>query len=314
MTEPELRDTFGEFLVKSGKNYKNLVVLDSDLSSSTRTQKFAKAFPTRFFNMGVAEQNTMGTAIGFSISGKIPVVSGFSIFTTGRAWEFVRHVCHDNLNLKIVATHAGLVGEDGSTHNALEDLSLMAALPNLTIFVPADNIELSQMLEYAISKDGPFYIRLPRGSFPKVHTDEYKFNFQKVDVIKEGNDICLIGVGYGTSLAMQNISDLEKTTKCSIKIINLSCIKPIVIQELIKEVKSIKGLVVIEEHNIYCGVSSIVARIISEFLSLPIKSIGINNSFGQSGPRDVLLNHYGLNKETIVNKIQKILSFKNILT
>jgi len=169
---------FGNFLVENGKKYKEVVVLDADLSSSTRTSNFAKAFPNRFFNMGIAEQNMLGTALGFAISGKIPIVSGFSIFTTGRAWEFIRLACHDNLNLKIIVTHGGLVGEDGSTHNALEDLSIMSTLPNLTILVPADRIELVQMLEYALNTNGPFYIRLPRGSFPKIHKKGLYSSFQ----------------------------------------------------------------------------------------------------------------------------------------
>ncbi|MDX1798701.1 MAG: transketolase family protein, partial [Candidatus Lokiarchaeia archaeon] len=168
--EPRLRDTFGNFLVEEGHKNNDIIVLDADLSTSTRTNKFAKEFPSRFFNMGIAEQNMIGTALGFAISGKIPIVSGFSIFTTGRAWEFIRFACHDNLNIKIITTHGGIVGEDGSTHNALEDFSLMTSLPNLTVLVPSDNIELVKILEYALNTEGPFYVRLPRDSFPKIHT------------------------------------------------------------------------------------------------------------------------------------------------
>ena len=175
MTEPPLRDVFGNLLVELGEKNSDIVVLDADLSSSTRTSKFAKVFPKRFFNMGIAEQNMMGTALGFAISGKIPVVSGFTIFTTGRAWEFIRLACHDNLNIKIITTHAGIVGEDGSTHHALEDLSLMSSLPNLTILCPADDIELVSMLEYSFKYEGPIYIRLPRGSFPRIHNKDYKY-------------------------------------------------------------------------------------------------------------------------------------------
>ena len=175
MAEPTLRDTFGDYLVENGNKLKDIVVLDADLSSSTKTFKFAEKFPDRFFNMGVAEQNMLGSAIGFAISGKTPVVSGFSIFTTGRAWEFIRLASHDNLNVKIITTHGGIVGEDGSTHNALQDLSLMSTLPNLNVLVPVDNIELVEMLEFAFNMEGPFYIRLPRDSFPKIHDEDYKF-------------------------------------------------------------------------------------------------------------------------------------------
>ncbi|MFW9785768.1 MAG: transketolase family protein, partial [Candidatus Heimdallarchaeota archaeon] len=172
--ERDLRDTFGEFLVKLGASNKKVVVLDSDLSTSTRTNKFGNEFPNRFFNMGIAEQNMLGVALGFAISGKIPVVSGFTVFTTGRAWEFIRFACHDNLDIKIITTHSGFVGGDGSTHNAFEDLSLMCSLPNLKVLNPSDNIELIRILEYVFETEGPFYIRLPRGKFPKVHKDDYE--------------------------------------------------------------------------------------------------------------------------------------------
>jgi transketolase len=285
----------------------NIVVLDADLSSSTRTYKFAKAFPNRFFNMGIAEQNMLGTALGFAISGKIPVVSGFSIFTTGRAWEFIRFACHDNLNFKIITTHGGLVGEDGSTHNSLEDLSLMATLPNMNILIPSDNIELVEILEYAFDSEGPFYVRLPRGSFPKIHQDNYKFSIGKPDVLKDGSDICLIGTGYGSTLALETSNSIEEQLKISIKVINFPTIKPIDKKSLLKELKSVKGIVVIEEHNIYCGFGSIIARIVSENIPKTIKFVGINNSFGESGKREDILNHYGLNVETIIEQIKKII-------
>ena len=151
MYEKDLRDTFGEYLVNIGNLNRTIVVLDSDLSSSTRTNKFAKEYPDRFFNMGIAEQNMIGTALGFAISGKVPVVSGFSIFTTGRAWEFIRLACHDNLNIKIIATHSGLVGGDGSTHNALEDLSLMSSLPNLNILNPSYPFSVNWIVSTGLS-------------------------------------------------------------------------------------------------------------------------------------------------------------------
>ncbi|UCD01528.1 MAG: transketolase family protein [Promethearchaeota archaeon] len=307
MIKADLRDTFGEFLVKLGKKNYNVVVLDSDLSYSTRTNKFAKKFPSRFFNMGIAEQNTLGTALGFAISGKIPIVSGFSIFTTGRAWEFIRFACHDNLNVKIITTHSGFVGGDGSTHNALEDLSLMSSLPNLIILIPTDNIELIKMLEFTFDTKNPFYIRLPRGYFPKIHDEDYEFLIGQPDILKDGDDICLIGTGYGTLLALESTPDIEKELKISIKIINLSSVKPINNKTLIKEIKKTSGVVTIEEHNIYCGFGSILARIISENYPMPMKFIGINESFGQSGNREKLLNFYGLNKNKITEQIRNLL-------
>jgi transketolase len=307
MPEQDLRDTFGEFLVKIGSSDNNVVVLDSDLSSSTRTYKFGREFPDRFFNMGIAEQNMLGVALGFAISGKVPVVSGFTIFTTGRAWEFIRLACHDNLNVKIITTHSGFVGGDGSTHNALEDLSLMCSLPNLKILNPSDNIELIGMLKYIFDVEGPFYIRLPRGSFPKIHNEDYKFLIGEPDVVKEGDDICLIGTGYGTILALESVPDIEKNLKVSIKIVNISSVKPISVLKLIKEVSNARGILVLEEHNIYCGFGSIIARIISEHLPMPMRFIGINESFGQSGNRESLLNIYGLNTKNVTEKVKNLL-------
>ena len=307
MSEPLLRDTFGNFLVDIGEKNRNIVVLDADLSSSTRTFKFANNYPERFFNMGVAEQNMVGTAIGLAILGKIPVISGFTIFTTGRAWEFIRLACHDNLNVKIITTHGGFVGEDGSTHNALEDLSLMSTLPNLTVLVPSDNIELNKILEYAFYTEGPFYIRLPRGSFPKIHEKSYNFIIGKPDMLKEGDDICLIGTGYGSILAFKSAPTIEEELNITIKIINLPSVKPIEEKSLLNEIKKVKGVIVIEEHNIYCGFGSILARIITENYSIPMRFIGIENSFGKSGNRDLLLNEYGLNQRRIVEKIKNLI-------
>ncbi|MFX1501115.1 MAG: transketolase family protein [Promethearchaeota archaeon] len=307
MVEPTLRDTFGDYLIKNGNKFKDVIVLDADLSSSTKTFKFAEKFSERFFNMGIAEQNMLGAAIGFAISGKIPVVSGFSIFTTGRAWEFIRLACHDNLNIKIITTHGGIVGEDGSTHNALEDLSLMTSLPNLTIFVPADNIELVQILDYAFSNENPTYIRLPRESFPKIHDDNFKFMLGKPDILRDGDEICLIGTGYGSFLALESVQKIEHDLKISVKVLNLSSIKPIDKPYLMNLVKNIKGIIIIEEHNIYCGFGSILARIFSEKNPIPMKFIGTGNSFVHSGKRNEILNAYGLNVKNIVEHVRNLL-------
>jgi len=183
----------------------------------------------------------------------------------------------------------------------------MGALPNLNILIPSDNIELIKMLEYTFKTEGPFYMRLPRGSFPKIHDDKYKFSIGKPDIIRDGNDICLIGTGYGTSLALKSANLIEEQLKVSIKVTNLPTIKPIDKKSLLKEIKSVKGIVVIEEHNIYCGFGSIIARIVSENVPKTIKFIGINNSFGESGKREELLNSYGLNENAIIEQIKKII-------
>lgn len=305
--ERDLRDTFGEFLVKLGASNKKVVVLDSDLSTSTRTNKFGNEFPNRFFNMGIAEQNMLGVALGFAISGKIPVVSGFTVFTTGRAWEFIRFACHDNLDIKIITTHSGFVGGDGSTHNAFEDLSLMCSLPNLKVLNPSDNIELIRILEYVFETEGPFYIRLPRGKFPKIHKDDYEFHIGEPEVVKDGEDICLIGTGYGTSLALDSAPEIEQNLNISTKIINVSSVKPIESTILIEEISRTKGVLVLEEHNKYCGFGSILARIICEHHPIPMRFIGIEDTFGQSGNREALLNFYGLNKRKVIKNVKSLL-------
>ncbi len=312
MSETSLRNTFGELLVNSGDKNNNIVVLDADLSTSTRTFKFAKKYPNRFFNMGIAEQNLLGTALGLAISGKIPIVSGFSIFTTGRAWEFIRMACHDKLNVKIITTHSGFVGEDGSTHNSLEDISLMATLPNMTVLVPMDNIELENMFKIVIDSNGPFYVRLPRGSFPIIHDKNYRFKVGQSDILKDGNDICLIGTGYGSILAYFSAPQIEEELDCSIKVINLSTIKPIDENQLIREIKDFKGIAIIEEHNLYCGFGSILARIISEKNPIQMKFLGVNNSFGQSGKRKQQLDAYGLSYDNVKEKIQELLELISI--
>ena len=299
-----LRDTFGDFLAENGDRFKEMVVLDADLSSSTRTYKFAEKYPKRFFDFGIAEQNMVGAAMGFAISGKIPIVSGFSIFTTGRAWEFIRMICHDNLNVKIITTHGGIVGEDGSSHNALEDLSLMSTLPNLTVLVPADNIELRKMLEYAINNEGPYFIRLPRESFPLVHSDDYQFLLGKPDILKDGTELGIIGVGYGSSLALKASETIEKERDLSIKVINQPTLKPIEKDLFLSSIKPIEKLIIIEEHNNYCGAGSILARIISEKTPKIIKSIGIGDSFGESGSREEVLKKYNLDLQNVIKKIQ----------
>jgi len=249
----------------------------------------------------------VGISIGLAISNLIPIVTGFSIFTTGRAWEFIRLVCHDNLNVKIITTHAGFVGEDGSTHNALEDISLMATLPNMKLLVPSDNKELKEIFNYILNHEGPCYIRLPRGSFPNVHNDDYRFSLGSPDVILNGEKLGLIGTGYGTVLNFKAAIQIRERLNISPKVINIPTIKPINKTELINSLSNVDSLVITEEHNIYNGFGSIVARIISETNPLPIKFIGVSDSFGTSGEREKVLDKYGLNIEHIYNKALELI-------
>ncbi|MBN1215991.1 MAG: transketolase family protein [Candidatus Lokiarchaeota archaeon] len=307
------RDVLGNFLTYNGDKYQNMVVLNADLSLSTKSDIFAQKYPHRFFNFGIAEQNMIGASMGFAISNKMPIVCGFSLFTTGRAWEFIRLACHDNLNIKFITTHGGLVGGDGSTHSALEDLSLMACLPNLNVIVPGDNIEIVKVLEYAFRIPGPFYIRLPRGNLNVIHKKDFEFDPNAIDVIKNGNesnDICIIGIGSGSYIASQFALKLEQELHISIRILNQSTIKPINTKNLISLIKNDKNVIVIEEHNTYCGFGSIISRIISEYCPKKIKIIGIENSFGQSGSRNELLEYYGFSYKNLKKKILELLNEK----
>ena len=283
------------------------MVLDADLSVSTRTSTFAQKFPSRFFNMGIAEQNLLGTALGFAISNKIPIVSGFTIFTTGRAWEFIRLACQDNLNVKIITTHGGFVGEDGSTHNALEDLSLMSILPNMHVLIPSDNIELRQMMHVSIKTPGPFYIRLPRGSFPTLHDKTYQFKLGYPEVLMDGDKLCLIGIGYSSYLSLESAKKFQQKYGKNIKVLNLSTIKPINLHLFLQELNNFEKIIVIEEHNKYCGVGSIISRILSESSPKFVNVIGVNESFGQSGSRELNLKAHGLEINNILKSIEKIL-------
>ena len=229
--------------------------------------------------------------------------AGYKLFDTAKIYNNEKKIGQ-------AINNSGFVGEDGSTHNALEDLSLMATLPNLTLLIPSDNIELEQILEYAFNIVGTFYIRLPRGSFPEIHDKNYKFSIGKPDILKKGNDICLIGTGYGSILAFQLAPNIEEKLNISIKIINLPCIKPLHSDTLIKEVKNFNGIVVLEEHNFYCGFGSIISRIFSENLPIPMRFIGVRDTFVQSGKKDMLLDSYGFSEETLINQINSLLDTK----
>ncbi|MHA2051927.1 MAG: transketolase family protein, partial [Promethearchaeota archaeon] len=221
--------------------------------------------------------------------------------------EFIRLACHDKLNVKIITTHGGFVGGDGSLHDALEDLSLMSTLPNLTVLIPSDQIELLEILKYVFFNEGPFYVRLPRASFPKIHDNSYVFKPGIPDIIKQGTDICLIGTGYGSTIGLEAANVLEKELEISIMVINMPCIKPFKENFLINEIKNTSGVIVIEEHNIYCGFGSIIARSLSRKCPKLISCVGVQDLFGQSGKRDDLLKFYGLTVNSIRDQIKSLI-------
>lgn len=302
------RDAYGEALKELGANNENIVVLDADLSGSTKTSVFAKAYPHRFFNVGIAEQNLIGTAAGLATAGKIPFASTFAMFATGRALEIIRNsVCYPKLNVKIAATHAGLtVGEDGATHQALEDISLMRSLPNMVVLSPADAIETKQCIIKAAEHNGPVYIRLGRAKVPVILDENYDFEIGRGIELKGGRDITIIATGVMVEKAL-SASERLAEEGISARVINMASIKPIDEDIIIRAAKETKGIVTVEEHSIIGGLGSAVAEVVVEKQPTRVIRIGTMDTFGESGDGFELLEKYGLNVENIMSKAKELL-------
>ncbi|MBQ5702812.1 MAG: transketolase family protein [Peptococcaceae bacterium] len=305
------RDAYGEALAELGAINNQVVVLDADLSKSTKTNDFKKVYPERFFNLGIAEQNLLGTAAGFAAAGKIPFASSFAVFAVGRAYDQIRNsIAYPNLNVKIAATHAGLtVGEDGGSHQMLEDIALMRAVPNMTVIVPADGVETKQVVMAAAEHQGPVYIRLGRPKVPVLLGDDYKFEIGKGVVLKEGTDVTLIGTGIMVSKAME-AAELLAADGISAAVVNISTIKPLD-NALVTEMAQKTGAVVTaEEHNIYGGLGSAVAEVLVETCPVPMARVGVEDKFGESGLPDELLEKYGLTAANIAAKAKAVVAKK----
>jgi len=293
------RDVYGQALVKLGAMDKNIVVLDADLSSSTRTSLFAKEFPDRFFNFGVAEQNMMAAAAGLASCGKTVFVSTFAVFASGRAWDQVRvSVSYNNFNVKIVATHAGItVGPDGASHQALEDIALMRVLPNMNIIVPADGPQTADAVMAAAANPGPFYVRLGR---PKIATLENKgvFKLGQAQMLTPGKDVTIIACGVMVNEALAAAKALAQKG-IQARLLNLHTIRPLDNAAILKAAQETKFLVVCEEHNIIGGLASSVDEIVAENFPVKVIRVGIRNRFGQSGEPEDLLKEYHLSSTDI---------------
>ena len=300
------REAYGKALVKLGKINDDVVVLDADLSKSTKTNDFYKAYPDRFFNMGIAEQNLVGAACGFAAAGKIPFASTFAMFATGRAFEVIRNsACYPKLNVKICATHAGItVGEDGGSHQSVEDISLMRSIPNMTVLVPADGVEAEKMIFAAAEYNGPMYVRLGRSAVPTLFDENYNFEIGKGVVLKEGNDATIIACGMMVNEALI-AADMLKEENINVRVINMSTIKPIDTELIIKAAKETKAIVTAEEHSIIGGLGSAVSEVVSENHPVKVKKVGLNDCFGESGTPGELLEKYGLTAKNIVAKVKE---------
>src|SRR3990172_2048848 len=305
------RDAYGEALAELGETNKDVVVLDADLSGSTKTAIFAKKFPERFFNMGIAEQNMMGTAAGLAASGKIPFASTFAIFATGRAWEQVRQsIAYPKLNVKIVATHAGItVGEDGASHQSVEDIAVMRVIPNMTVIVPADGVETKKFINEIVRYRGPVYVRLSRGKSPVVLDDSYSFEIGKGVVLKDGTDVSLIACGVMVYKALQ-AADILGKEGVSARVINISSIKPIDADLIIRAARETGCVVTAEEHSIIGGLGGAVAETLADNCPVPVKRVGIEDKFGTSGDADLLMELYGLTADNIAKAAREVIKKK----
>lgn len=305
------RNAYGEALAELGEKNPNVVVLDADLSKSTMTTHFGKKFPERFFNVGIAEANMTGIAAGLALSGKIPFASTFAVFGTGRSYDQIRNaVCYSGLNVKICDSHAGLtLGEDGASHQMLEDLALMRALPNMTVIVPADAVEARKATFAIAEHNGPVYLRLGRPPVPVVLPEDYEFKIGKAVQLRPGTDVAIFacGVLIGPALAAA-----EKLAAAGVqaRVINLSTIKPIDVDAIVTAARECGCIVTAEEHQINAGMGSAVAEVVVDHLPVPMERVAVMDTFGESGKPDALLRKYGLHEDAIVAAAQKAISRK----
>ena len=302
------RDAYGKALAEFGDTY-DFIVMDADLSGATKTNTFSKKFPERFFNCGIAEGNMVTTAAGIATTGKTVFASTFAVFASGRAFEQIRNsVAYPNLNVKIGATHAGIsVGEDGASHQAIADMAIMRALPNMVVLNPADATETKFAIKAAIEHQGPVYIRLGRPAVPVIFDEaEYKFELGKGITLAEGDDITIVSTGLMTTEAVKAVEEL-KNDGINVRLVNIHTIKPIDKDIIIKAAKETGHIITVEEHSVIGGLGGAVAEVLCEECPCKLTRMGLNDVFGQSGKSDELLELYGLTDKHIVAKVKEIL-------
>ena len=300
------RGEYGLTLADLGKENKNIVVIDCDLSGSTMTKHFKAAFPERFFNAGIAEQDAVTMAVGLSTTGKIPFVSTFAVFASGRAWEQIRNgVCYPKFNVKIVATHCGItVGEDGASHQALEDIAIMRAIPNMTVVAPADATEVREVIKWAAEYKGPVYVRVSRANLPVIFKEgEYKFNPEKAVVMKRGKDVTVVTNGETTCEVMK-AAEILKKDGISLEVVHVPVIKPLDAATIVKSAKKTNRVITVENHSIIGGLGGAVCEALSEKYPVKVTRLGIKDQFGQTGTADELMKYYGLTGEKLAETIK----------
>lgn len=303
------RDSYGTALVQlADAGHDDLVVFDADLSASTKTCVFQKAYPKRFFNCGIAEANMMGVAAGMSTFGYVPFVSSFAMFAAGRAWEQVRNsIGYPHLNVKIAATHGGLsVGEDGASHQCCEDFALMRAIPGMVVLCPADDVEARAAVKAAYSHEGPVYLRLSRLATPVFHDpDKYTFEIGKGETLTDGFDIAVISTGLMTSEVLKAAVQLKKQGSLSVRVINMPCIKPLDEDLVLRAAKECKKIITVEEHSTIGGLGEAVCSLLAEKCPIPVRRLGVPDSYGHSGPAWEVLKDFGLHADAVAEAIQE---------
>jgi transketolase len=313
-TSRELKATrlgFGEMLVELGRENPNVVVLGGDVSGSVRVDMFAKEFPDRFFSVGIAEQDMMGTAAGLAVAGKIPFASAYGEFATGRPFDQIRQsIAYSRVPVKICASHCGItVGPDGATHQSLEDISTMRTLPHMTVATPCDYVEMRKMMRATMSWDHPIYLRFFRDNTPVFTDDSTPMVFGKANTLIEGKDVTVIACGLQVWEAIQAGEELAKEG-VSVRLLNMHTIKPIDRDAIVKAAKETGAIVTAEDHQRHGGLGSAVAEVLAETVPTPMEFVAVNDTFGESGPGDELMKKYGIAKDDIVRAVRKVLKRK----
>ena len=297
------RQSYGETLVELGKENENIVVLDADLATATKTIEFAKKYPERFFDIGIAEADMIGTAAGMATCGKIPYASTFAVFAAGRAYDQIRSsVCYPDLNVKICATHAGItVGEDGATHQMLEDINLMRGMPNMHVFCPSDDVQTKWLIKEISKIQGPCYVRLCRLATPDIYNENQKFEIGKMVQIGEGEDSTIFATGVTVSEAITAQKEL-KERGINVRVIDVHTIKPLDEEMIIKCAKETKRLISVEDHNIIGGIGSAISEVLTDKFPTKLERMGINDTFGKSGNAKELLKYFKIDSQAIIDK------------
>ncbi|MBQ1318396.1 MAG: transketolase family protein [Solobacterium sp.] len=301
----ETRSAYGQELARLISAREDIVVLDADLTKSTKTAEARKACPERHFNAGIAEANMMGMAAGLAASGKTVFASSFAVFAAGRAFEIIRNsICYPNLNVKVCATHAGLsVGEDGASHQSIEDVAIMRSLPNMSVFVPCDQYETKAVIDYVADLKGPCYVRLGRGKVEDVFDENTVFDFTKVRVLKQGTDVVLFAMGLMVQEALKAAEELEKDG-ISVSVVNVACLKPLDKEGILAQLRSHRKAFCLEEHSVIGGLFSAVAETAAQEPGTPVYPIGVEDTFGESGKAAEVLKKYGICAEHIVEVVK----------